>query len=299
MGIFAGKERYCLARAGEYAPHMSTSLMLLILAASLLHATWNIIIKSGDNKLFETGLLTTGGFLLCLLILPFVPLPDARSWPYLAASSCCHTVYYIYLAVAYEKVDLSLGYTVMRGTAPLITSLVLLVLGTQLSLPAFGGILVLCSGILCLASDAVRSGAGLRGIEVSLVTAVLIAGYTLLDGLGARESGNGAAYACWLFVLKMFPLTAYILLRYRRAYLSYARKRPVPGLLGGVACVLSYGLAIWAMTKAPIPVVAALRETSVIFGLLLSIAILHEKFTRLRAIAVLLVAAGAAILKLA
>ncbi|MCR5813223.1 MAG: EamA family transporter [Desulfovibrio sp.] len=278
---------------------MSTSLLLLILATALLHATWNLIIKSGDNKLFETGLLTAGGFFLCLCLLPFLPLPRPEAWPYLAISCLCHTVYYIYLAGTYEKVDLCLGYTVMRGTAPLLTSLFLLLLGNSLSLPAFGGVLVLCSGIFCLACDALRGGSGARGIQYSLITAVLIAGYTLLDGLGARQSGDGASYACWLFVLKMVPLTTYILLRYKRSYWQYARKRPLPGLLGGVACVISYGIAIWAMTKAPIPVVAALRETSVIFGMLLSILILHEKLTVLRVVAVLLVAAGAAILKLA
>ncbi|MBO4335929.1 MAG: EamA family transporter [Desulfovibrio sp.] len=278
---------------------MSTSLLLLILGAALLYATWNIIIKNGDNKLFETGLLTTGGFLLCLLLLPFLPLPRTESWPYLTISCLCHTVYYIYLASTYEKVDLCLGYTVMRGTAPLLTSLFLLLWGSKLSFSAFGGIAVLCSGILCLACDALRGGSGLRGIQFSLITAVLIACYTMLDGLGALQSGSAAAYACWLFVLKMFPLSAYILLRHKQAYLAYVRQCPLPGLLGGVACVLSYGLAIWAMTRAPIPVVAALRETAVIFGMLLSVCILHEKFTLLRAVAVLLVAAGAAILKLA
>ncbi len=278
---------------------MSISLLLLILGAALLHASWNIVVKSGDNKLFETGLTTTGGFLAGLCFLPFLPLPDAASWPFLCLSCLCHTTYYLCMASAYEKADLSLSYTVMRGVAPLLTSFVMLLLGTGLSGMAWGGVCTLCAGILCLAGDTARRAAGWRGMKAALLTAVVITAYTLTDGLGARCSGDGASYACWLFVLKMAPLQAIIFWRNGAGYLHYVRARPLPGLMGGVACFFSYGIAIWAMTKAPIAVVAALRETSVIFGMLLAVLFLRETFTPLRALAVLLVAGGAALLKLA
>lgn len=278
---------------------MSASLLSLILGAALLHASWNIIIKSGGNKLYETGLTATGGFLVGLCFLPFLPAPDAASWPFLCLSCLIHTVYYLWMASAYEKADLTLSYTVMRGVAPLLTSLVTVFLGTALPGMAWGGVCTLCAGILCLACDAARRASGCRGMGTALLTAVIISAYTLTDGMGARSSGDGASYACWLFVLKMAPIQAVLLWRNGAAYLRYARLRPLPGIMGGAACFFSYGIAIWAMTRAPIAVVAALRETAVIFGMLLAVLFLHEEFSLLRALAVLLVAGGAALLKLA
>ncbi len=278
---------------------MSAILFAVILCAAMLHATWNLIVKSGGNKLFETGLTATGACLPSLCLLPFLPLPDMAAWPFLCFSSLCHTVYYVCMSSAYEKADLSISYTIMRGTAPLLTSVAILMGGAVLSPLAWGGVCTLCAGILCLGWEAVLRSGAWRGMWAALLTAVLIATYTITDGYGARYSGNGVSYACWLFVLKMLPLQTFLLWRCGRAYLRYARSRPAPGLLGGVACFVSYGVAVWAMTKAPIAMVAALRETSVIFGMLLAVFFLHEKFTLLRAFAVVLVAGGAALLKLA
>ncbi|MBO4300336.1 MAG: EamA family transporter [Desulfovibrio sp.] len=276
---------------------MSTFMLTIILAAALLHASWNIIVKKGGNKLFETGLTATGAFLPALCFLPFLPLPAPASWPFLCLSSLCHTAYYVCMASAYEKTDLSVGYTVMRGAAPLITSIVLLCFGMGLSLLAWIGVCALCAGILSLAGEAKGRKYGWRGLNSALLTAVVIAAYTLTDGLGARASGDGASYACWLFALKMLPMQAFLVLRHGKAYLNYVSGKPTPGILGGMACFVSYGIAIWAMTKAPIAMVAALRETSVIFGMLLSVLFLHEKFTLPRVVAVVLVTSGAALLK--
>ena len=124
-------------------------------------------------------------------------------------------------------------------------------------------------------------------------------GYTLADGLGARESGNAATYTSWIFLINALPVHVYILWRHGWSYVSYARKRLAVGTFGGLASMGSYGIALWAMTLAPIAVVAALRETSVIFGMLLAMWLLHERFTPLRGFSVLLVVGGAALLKLA
>lgn len=278
---------------------LPSHILLLVLGAALLHATWNIIVKGGDNKLFESALNALGGGLGALFILPFLPPLPVACWPFLALSCCCHLTYYICISAAYKEVDLSFGYTIMRGCAPLITSLVMLCLGQGLSLTSWSGVAILCLGILALSLDNLKRTANLRGILISLRTSFVIAGYTLADGFGASAGGDGygVAYACWIFFLNIFPLHIYVFLRHGREYLPYLRQRGGIGIFGGLCGLGSYGIAIWAMTKAPIAMVAALRETSVIFGMLMAVIFLGEKLTPSRILAVLLVCCGTMVLK--
>ena len=278
---------------------MPAYIVITVLFAALLHALWNIIVKGGENKLFETGLNALGAGIGAACIVPFLPLPDPACLPYLGMSCICHFTYYICIAEAYKKVDLTFAYTIMRGSAPLLTSLAMLFFGESLSLGAWCGVLTLCCGVFCLARDNAQRGAGRSAIFISLRTSFVIMGYTLADGLGAQHSGNAISYACWIFVLNIVPLHVFILRRHGMTYLRYVQKRAAIGLFGGLAGLGSYGIAIWAMTLAPIAMVAALRETSVIFGMLLAVILLHEKFTIWRGIAVILVACGAMLLKLA
>lgn len=278
---------------------MSGQIIFLVLGAALLHASWNIIVKGGANKLYESAMNALGGGLGALCLLPFLPLPDKNTWGFLALSCCCHLAYYLCITAAYKVADLSLGYTIMRGTAPMLTALALCVLGVPLSLAGWGGVLLLCSGILTLALEQqVSRKAGLKGIFYSLRTAFVIMGYTLADGYGARASGDGLSYACWIFFLNILPLHCYVLGRYGKDYLHYLRKRAVVGIGGGLAGLGSYGIAIWAMTVAPIALVAALRESSVIFGMFLAVIFLGEKLSPVRVLAILLVMGGAVMLHL-
>lgn len=280
---------------------MSLNITLIVLAAALLHALWNIIVKGGENKLHETGLNALGGGLGALCLLPLLAPPPPEAWPWLAASCVCHFSYYLCVAAAYRQADLSFSYTIMRGCAPLLTSLVMMLSGAGLGLQAWGGILLLCCGILSLAGRHAGGGpsGGWRAFWPPLRTSVFITGYTILDGMGARAAGDAVGYACWIFICNIVPLNAFILWRHGRGYLEYARERARAGILGGLAGLASYGLAIWAMTRAPIALVAALRETSVIFGMLLAVCFLGERFSLRRAMAVGLVAAGVIIMRLA
>ena len=277
---------------------MPPFILVAILFAAFLHALWNIIVKSGENKLFETGLNAFGACAGALCMLPFLPPLPQAAWPYLGMSCLCHLGYYICISAAYERVDMTFAYTVMRGCAPLLTSLALLALGVNMSVGAWCGVLTLCAGILCLGTDNMRRGYGWSEVFISLRTSCIIMGYTLADGLGARESGNAATYTTWIFLINALPIHVYILWRYGLKYVVYARKRLAVGALGGLASMGSYGIALWAMTLAPIAVVAALREISVIFGMLLALWLLGERFTPLRGASVLLVVGGAALLKL-
>ncbi len=278
---------------------MSPQLILLILLAALLHATWNAIVKSGTSKIHETALNALGGGIGMFLLLPFLPLPAPASLPFLAGSCCVHLAYYVCMAVAYRNVDMSYAYTIMRGTAPLMTSLFLFALGDQLSPAAWLGILCLCTGVLVLTRDNLRQGAFNRnGTLAAFGTAFIIMGYTLFDGYGARASAHPLSYVVWLYAINCFPLNVILFVRQRKEYVSYFRLRWKTGLFGGLCSLGSYGAALWAMTRAPIAMVAALRETSVIFGMLLAVIFLGERLTANRIMAVLLVAAGTMIMRM-
>ena len=277
---------------------MSLDIILLILVAALLHASWNAVIKGGTNKLYETGLNCFGGGVGVLFVVPFLPLPAPESLIFLAGSCSVHIAYYLCIAVAYRTVDMSFAYTIMRGTAPLLTSIAMLLFGHNLSWAGWLGILCLCSGVLVLTRENVRNGRfNISGALAAVGTAVVIMGYTLFDGYGARASGNPISYVCWLYVINTFPINIILLLRQRKSYIPYFKQRWKIGLFGGLCSLGSYGVALWAMTKAPIAMVAALRETSVIFGMLLAILFLGEKFSPVKLLAVVLVATGIIIMR--
>lgn len=278
---------------------MATHVILLVLAAAVLHASWNIIVKGGSNKLYETALNALGGGLGAMFFLHFLPWPDPACWPLLLISCSCHLLYYLCVAAAYKVADISLAYTVMRGTAPMLTAFAMAFLGAPLGLYGWGGVLLLCSGIFVLAlQQKLLAGGSLNGLLYSLRTSLVIMGYTLSDGFGARLAADSLSYTCWLFFLNIFPLQLYILIRYGKDYLHYLKDRAIIGISGGLCGLGSYGIAIWAMTMAPIALVAALRESSVIFGMIMAVIFLHEKLTKLRILAVLLVMAGAMLVRL-
>lgn len=289
----------CPARISRGGTQMSITVLLLVLGAALLHATWNIIVKGGQNKLFETAMNALGGGLGAMLVLPFLPFPDSSSWGFLCLSCICHLTYYLCIAAAYRVSDLTLSYTIMRGTAPMLTAIVLCFFGVPLGVYGWLGIILLCSGIFSLALEQrLRHNGTIKGILYALRTSFVIMGYTLADGYGARLSGDSLSYTAWIFFLNIFPLHAYVFWSRGREYIAYLKKRAPIGITGGLCGLGSYGIAIWAMTVAPIAIVAALRESSVIFGMLLAVIFLGEKLTPLRLAAILFVMIGAMAVRL-
>ena len=185
---------------------MDGHVLLLVLAAALLHATWNSIVKGGSNKLFESSMNALGGGLGALLILPFLPAPAPESWGLLALSCCFHLTYYICISQAYDKVDLSMGYTIMRGCAPMITALALLLLGNHISLTGWGGVLLLCLGILTLTLEHVHKGARAADILICLRLCALAA-RRHLHQLSAEARGHGPVRRpVWSGLLRHRPL---------------------------------------------------------------------------------------------
>jgi drug/metabolite transporter (DMT)-like permease len=272
-------------------------VMAAVLGAALLHAGWNAALKAEPDKLLAAMAVTLGAALLGALTLVFLPAPSPASWPYLAASSLLQVAYYLLLAATYRDADISHAYPLMRGTAPVLVAL--LNSGNEaLQLAHMAAIALVCAGgaVICLGSRALASSR--RTLLLALLTALVIGSYTLVDGLGVRRSGAPAAYTAWLFVLT--GLGVVLACRGRVKQLAaYLAAKPLLALGGGLANAGSYGIALWAMTLAPIAVVAALRETSIVFAALIAASILREPVGPARVAGAVLIAGGAVVLRLA
>lgn len=276
---------------------MSLEVTLWVLAAAVMHAAWNALVKSGDDKLLDTTAMAVGAGVLAALCLPFLPLPARASWPWLAASVVLHAGYFWALISAYRHGDLSTVYPLMRGLAPLLTTAAAFVLiGETPGRYGVAGIALISAGILL---PALLGRHGSRRAQAwAVANAVIIMAYSVTDGLGARASGNAVSYVLWIFFLDAFPLTALALLRRGPAQVGAALLRWRHVVIGAALTIGSYGIVLWAMTLAPVAAVAALRETSVIFAALIGAWLLKEPFGRLRIAGAVLVAAGVMLLRI-
>ena len=273
---------------------VSLPVTLAVLGAALLHASWNVLVKSGADKELETVNIAIGSGLVALVVALFLPAPARESWPWVAGSAAVHILYFVFLAGAYRWGDLSYTYPVMRGGGPMIVALVgALVLGEVLPLHATIGVLCICAGVLGFASGKHDR----RATAFALGNAVVIAAYTLVDGKGVRLSEAPASYTLWFFVANGVVIAIYGWLRRGRAVNAHFAATWRRALVGGSCAVAAYGIALWAMTRAPIAIVAVLRETSVIFGAAIAAVVLKEKFTRRRLAATGAVMVGLVALK--
>lgn len=269
-----------------------------MLFGALLHASWNALIKAGGDKALDTALIHSLGVVAAVPVLLIAGPPERASWPYLAASLVTHIGYYTALVGAYRHGELSLTYPVMRGSAPLLVALAShAVVGEALSPGAWLGVFAVSLGVLAVGVSprSVRNPHAGKALAYALANAAIIALYTVIDGLGVRASGNAAGYVAALFLFDGIPYALIVLWRRRaqaQAVLAYVRGRWPLALLGSLASVGSYAIALWAMTRAPVAVVAALRETSVLFAAVLAAVWLREGFGLLRALGTVLVVAG-------
>lgn len=279
---------------------MSFEVMLAVLLGALLHASWNALIRGSTDRTLDTVLVVAGAAVIAAVALPFAPAPAAASRPFLIASGLIHVVYFMLVALSYRHGELSFAYPIMRGSAPVVSAVAAaLLLAESPSSGGWLGVLLISGGVMLLAADSWRSGAFQgRAATFALATAGSIVVYTLVDGVGARLSGHAAAYTGWVFVLTAIPLVMIFLVRDGASTRAYCRQHWRRGLFGGLCTLGAYGLALWAMTRAPIALVAALRETSVIFGALLAILLLGERLSRTRWTAIAIVTAGAVAIKL-
>ena len=279
---------------------MDAFVFFAVLAAALFHALWNAGLKVRISPGIAITLMSVVAGAVALP-LPFVfGLPAPASWPYLAASLAIHLFYYITLAEAYRTGDLGQVYPIARGSAPLMTAIgSALLLGESLGALGWSGVVVLTSGVALLS---MRGGTlnvfDGRSIGFAFATAATIAAYTLVDGVGGRLSGNVHAYAVMLFILDGLMMIVYGLVRQRSEIASAFAAGWSLVIGGGVLSLASYWIAIWAMSVAPIALVAAVRETSVLFAALLGVFLLKEPVMPVRMAAAALVLTGLVLIRL-
>ncbi|MFC5547418.1 EamA family transporter [Massilia aerilata] len=278
-----------------------------VLGAALLHATWNALVKGRAGQgdpLLSTVLVVAGGALASGLLLPFLAAPAAASWPFIAASSLTQTVYYLLLIETYQHGDMSHAYPLMRGSAPLLVALSNgLLTGERLSGAQWLAVCLICGGVLAMLLSAPAAAQPARhqrrATVFALVTACVIALYTLIDGAGVRRSGAPAAYTMWIFLLTGAAVLAWAARGRIRALAALARARPLLLPVGGVSTLGSYVIALWAMTLAPVAAIAALRESSILFATAIAALFLREHVGRGRLLAAGLIACGAIAMRLA
>lgn len=277
---------------------MSLTVFEIVLVAAVLHASWNAIVKAGKNTVLTMVLVTASAALWAVVLLPVLPSPSPESWPYIALSAALQIVYFALVARIYRIADMSQTYPIMRGAAPLIVALAgTLFLDETLSSPAWLGVCIICSGILIMLWSGGQKSRD--GLILALLNALVISGYTLVDGIGVRLSAAPASYTLWIFLITGVVITCWATLTQWSQTCHYLRLNWHLGAVGGLGTLVSYGLALYAMTQAPVAVVAALRETSILFSAVISWLILKEHITVVRCVSVCVIAIGAITLRLA
>jgi len=279
---------------------MRIEVFLMILGAALVHATWNALIKADGDRLALIKVMSFTQFVLSLCLLPFVALPARESWPYLAASPVFNTGYMLFLNRAYQAGDLSLVYPFARGIAPLLVAVVSIgLLGEQLGHTNRIAILLIALGITSLALT--RGAASLRDprpVLLALGTGGFIAGYTIIDGIGARTAGTAHGYMVWisLFTGVLIVGCVHWLQQGRRVPIGRHSQRA--GIVSGLMSYGSSWLVIWGLTLAPLALVSALRETGIVFAVIIGVVVLKERLNLARLASIVTTLIGTTILKL-
>jgi drug/metabolite transporter (DMT)-like permease len=280
---------------------MQNAVFLAVLFAAACHAGWNALIKVGLDPLSTTTLISLGSGVVALILVPFVGTPAMAAWPWLIGSIAIHLVYFASLIESYRTGDLGQVYPIARGAAPLMTAVATTIfIDERLSTVGWTGILALVAGVLLLSARGGRELAQIdrRAIGFALFTAMTICAYSVVDGVGARHSANPNAYSVWLFIGIAVVMLPYALYRDGPDVIPAMQRFWRRGFAGGALQVLSYGIAIWAMTAAPIAVVATLRETSVLFGAVIAVVVLKEPLRAVRVVAACMIVCGLVLIRL-
>jgi len=280
---------------------MDPFVFAAVLFAAACHAGWNAAVKKGLDPLVTTVLISLGAALVALPLMPVAGVPAPAAWPWVVASVLIHLAYFAALIESYRAGDMGQVYPVARGSAPLLTAAgTAVIIGERIGAQAWLGVVLLAGGVVLMSLRGGRELARLdrRAVGFALFTAITICAYSLVDGIGARRAGSAHAYSVALFVGIAPVMLAYALARRGRKAVVEMSRHWGTGLVGGALQLGSYGIAIWAMTVAPIAIVAALRETSVLFGALIAVVVLGEPLRPVRIVAALAIVAGLALIRL-
>lgn len=275
---------------------MTSGVAALVLLAAVMHASWNAALRSGRDRLWAGAMMSFAAALAALLVIPFWPLPERASWPFIILSASIHIIYSLSLVRMYRLGDFGVTYPVARGSSPLLIALGGAVFSAEFVAPInIAGIVLVSAGIFSLARG--TNGFHKESVPAALITGLSIAAYSLADGLGVRRTGNAAAYTAWMTVLHGLAMPCVFLLVRREGarnlFTGRSGKDWIQAVGGGVVSVAGYGIVIWAMKHSPMGMVSALRETSVLFAAVLGRLFLGEPFTTRRVVSAVLIVAGA------
>jgi drug/metabolite transporter (DMT)-like permease len=283
------------------ATALPLSVTLAVLAAAVTHATWNAIAHGIKDQVLAFGLIGAGGIAVAVPLVVLSPFPLPACWPYLLGSVVIHVFYNLLLMRAYRYGDFGQVYPLARGTSPLVVTVLAAVFAAERpSVFQVLGVLVISSGLAVLVLAGWRGGSASRLSRAALLAAVgtglTIAAYTTVDGLGVRLSGSSVAYIGWLMLLQSLCVPAWALTRRRDVVRHSSARVLLAGVSAGALSVLAYGLVLWAQTRGALAPIAALRETSVIFGAVIGTLVFREPFGRWRITATVLVVLGVLLL---
>ncbi|MGR3717265.1 MAG: EamA family transporter [Thermohalobaculum sp.] len=279
---------------------MDTAVFLAVLGAAVMHAGWNAIVKVGLDRFSSILLMSIVQGAMALCLLPFFAAPLAAAWPWLAASALLHIGYKLFLIRAYEHGDLSQVYPLARGTAPLIVALVGAIwLGESMTAGKTAAVAAIALGVIVMS----RSGGSLdrlprKALLYALGTACFTASYTLVDGVGARIAETASGYVLWMFAGDALGMTGFALATRGPGALGRLLPAWRSGIAAGGLSLGSYWIAIWAFTLAPLALVAALRETSVLFAMLIGVFLLGERANPWRWLSAGLILSGVVLMRL-
>ena len=276
---------------------LSLTVTIAVIAAAVTHAVWNAIAHGIKDQTLAFALIGVGGIAIGIPLVIVAAMPRSDCWPYLLGSVVIHIFYNLLLMRCYRLGEFSQVYPLARGTSPLVvTILAAIFIHEHLALAQIGGVLVVSAGLATLVLAGRRPG---RAAFLAAVgTGLTIAAYTTVDGVGVRLSGSPVGYIGWLMVLESLCVPMFAVVRRRDVLLKQPKRILLAGLAAGALSVLAYGLVLWAQTRGALAPIAALRETSVIFGAIIGTLIFREPFGRTRITATVLVAAGIILLNI-
>jgi drug/metabolite transporter (DMT)-like permease len=278
---------------------MSLFVMLAVLGSAFFHALWNTLIKSGTNRMAATVILSLGEVPFGIAVVLWRPAVAWEAAPWVIAAGCTHFFYKLFLTLAYMRGDLSRVYPIARGTAPLIVAVISgAFLGEVLTPHQLGGVIVLGLGILMMAGGVIFAGENRRLIPFALGSAVATSIYTMIDAHGAKLSGDAVAYVGWVFIADGTFFSSGVIGYKGLGFLPRERKPWVTGFVAAAASFVAYAISIWATTVAPTSLVAALRETSILFAVVMGWVFFHERMTRLKALAAVVIVGGVVLTRL-
>ena len=274
---------------------MTVTVVILVLGAAILHATWNALLRSGADRFRSMVVMSVVSASVAIPLAWLLDSPMSASWPYIGLSAALQTSYWLFLVRAYRDGDLGQVYPIARGSSPMLVTVgAAIFAGEKLAPVALAGVGMVSAGIIAMAFGRHRPDA--KSMLAALATGLFIAGYTVSDGIGSRLSGHPQSYAAWLFLVQGAPMTLiYMMSRGRLAIAPFDRET-LKAAGSGVLSLLGYGIVIWALARSPMGQVSALRETSILIAVLMGRTFLGEKLSVGRIVAGVMIAVGAIVL---